>query len=173
MKALVVVDYEYDFVSSDGKLSFPQAVTIEGAIAEKVRNAKAEGTDVIFIRDAHGRDYMDTQEGRNLPFIHCDTEKGKSIYGKVGELSGGCPIYDKGSFGSVDLFEKMRSSDYTDVEICGVMTDICVLVNAALIKTALPEAVLTVDSRAVATNSDEKQKAALSVLKSIQVNVLE
>ena len=57
------------------------------------------------------------------------------------------------------------------VELCGVCTDICVVSNALLIKAALPEADLIVDSALCAGVTPEKHEAALETLRSCQVEV--
>ena len=74
---LFVIDYQNDFV--DGALGFPGAEKLDEKIAEKVR--RYGNGHVLFTRDTHFENYMDTQEGRNLPVPHCikDTEGWKAI----------------------------------------------------------------------------------------------
>lgn len=170
MKALIVVDYQYDFV--DGTLGFPGAADLEGPIAEKVREAKAEGTDVYFTMDCHGDDYLSTQEGRRLPVEHCSTPDGMKIYGSLEGLSERCTVIRKPSFGSTELFDIMRSRDYDEVELCGVVTNICVISNAVLVKTALPEARIVVDAGCVGSNDASLNEKALDVMEGLQIDVI-
>lgn len=55
-----------DFI--DGALGTKEAVVIVDNVAEAVRAFDGE---VIFTRDTHHDDYLETQEGRNLPVPHC------------------------------------------------------------------------------------------------------
>ena len=57
------------------------------------------------------------------------------------------------------------------IELCGVCTDICVVSNALLLKAALPEAELIVDSRLCAGVTPEKHAAALETMRSCQIDV--
>lgn len=68
-KALIVVDYQKDFV--DGALGFEKAVQLEQAICRKIEQAREQGEQILFTFDTHGEDYLQTQEGRNLPIEHC------------------------------------------------------------------------------------------------------
>ena len=78
----------------------------------------------------------------------------------------------KPSFGSAELFEYLKAEKFDKVELCGVVTNICVISNAVLAKTALPESEISVDSACVASNDDSLNKAALDVMQSLQINVL-
>ena len=68
-KLLVVVDYQNDFV--DGALGFPKAKLIEEGICDRIIEYENNGDDVIFTLDTHYEDYMETEEGKNLPVKHC------------------------------------------------------------------------------------------------------
>lgn len=171
-KALVVVDYQKDFV--DGALGFPKAVELESVICDKIQQARREGTEVIFTFDTHGEDYPQTQEGKNLPIPHCykDSE-GWQLYGAVAGLRQpqDC-CFEKPCFGSWELAEYAKEQGYEQVELCGVVSNICVLSNAVLLKAALPEAELLVDARATASNDDAINEKALDVLQGVQVKIL-
>ena len=62
MNILVVIDMQNDFI--DGSLGTKEAVAIVQAVVDKIKNF--EGT-VLATRDTHEENYLDTQEGRNLP----------------------------------------------------------------------------------------------------------
>ena len=174
-KLLIVVDYQKDFV--DGALGCPQAAALEAGIAEKIREYRAlgEGGEIIFTMDTHSRNYMDTQEGKNLPVPHCmDGEEGWQLYGEVAGLKEEQDlVFSKPTFGSLELADYLRNrgADYESVEFCGVVTNICVISNIAVVKAAMPDVPQIVDSRLVASNDDSLQEAALKVMESIHVQV--
>lgn len=171
-KLLIVVDYQADFVS--GTLGNPYAAAIEDRICSKITARRREGYDVWFTFDTHGTDYADTQEGRLLPVAHCwKGTPGWALYGKTaGLLSEGDRCFEKESFGSPELFEALRGSEYDTIELVGVVTNICVISNAVLAKTALPEAEVAVDASCTASNDPKLHEAALNVMESLQVTVI-
>ena len=173
MKALVVVDYQNDFV--DGALGFAGAELLEPIIVEKIERYYSECRNVYFTLDTHGEDYLRTMEGAKLPAPHCiKGTEGHKLYGRVAELalSEYGIVIEKPSFGSLELAEKLKEARYEAVEFCGLVTDICVISNVILAKAALPESQIIVDSRAVASFDKDKHAAALEVMKSVQVDVL-
>ena len=66
-KILIVIDMQNDFI--DAALGTKEAVSIVENVKEKIRSFPVE--DVIATMDTHGEDYMQTQEGKNLPVMHC------------------------------------------------------------------------------------------------------
>jgi nicotinamidase/pyrazinamidase len=169
-RALVVIDYQNDFV--DGTLGFPGAEDLEPRIAEKIEEAVADGDDVYFTLDCHGEDYLDTQEGRNLPIGHCMTADGRALHGRIAELAEGHPSSAKSAFGNLELAERMSAVGYGEVELCGLVTNICVISNAVILKSAMPEAVITVDARCVASYDKDLHEKALDVMKGLQISVI-
>lgn len=171
-KALVVVDYQVDFVS--GALGFAGAELLEPLIKEKIDKYHAENGDVYFTLDTHGGNYLDTAEGKKLPVPHCiKGTEGHKLYGKIAEcVRDGDIIIEKPSFGSLELAEMLRKAGYDEVEFCGLVTDICVVSNVILAKAALPESRVIVDSSVCASFDVEKHKAALEVMKSVQVDMI-
>lgn len=171
-KILIVVDYQKDFV--DGSLGFPGAVVLEDRIAEKITACRREGGEVAFTLDTHGEDYLETQEGRNLPVPHClRGTPGWELYGKIASL---CEKQDKRfekkAFGSLQLAEYLRDGRYDVVELCGVVSNICVLSNAVLAKAALPEAEIVVDASCTAGGDEAMHHKALELLRGVQVRVV-
>ena len=82
-KLLLVVEYQKDFV--DGALGFPGAAEPDAPIARKIARCRCPGEDVAFTLDTHGRDYLDTREGRKLPVPHClSASEGWKLYGAAG-----------------------------------------------------------------------------------------
>ncbi len=150
-KLLVVVDMQKDFI--DGALGTGEAVKILDPVKEKIRKAKAQGTDIVFTKDTHYKDYLMTQEGRKLPVPHC-------VKGTEGwEL-------DRG------LLELAQKAGYEEIELIGLCTDICVISNAMILKAALPEAVVRVDPSCCAGVTPESHRNALEAMKVCQIEVV-
>ena len=167
---LIVVDMQNDFI--DGALGTPEAVAIVPAAAEKIRSFPGP---VLFTRDTHTTDYLNTQEGRNLPVVHC--VKGTPGWELRPELQALCktaPI-DKPTFGSAKLGELLLSMDREDpiasVTLIGLCTDICVISNALLVKAFLPEVPVTVDAACCAGVTPESHRNALAAMKMCQIAV--
>lgn len=171
-KCLIAIDYQVDFVT--GTLGFEKAKSLDGIIAEKIDNCRKGGGEIIFTFDTHYGNYLYTLEGRHLPIAHCtEGTEGHRLYGKTASrLRPGDKYFFKSSFGSAELFDYLRSKKFESIELCGVVTDICVISNAVLAKTAQPETEIIVDSRAVASNDDCKNQAALDVMSSLQIMVI-
>lgn len=170
-RLLIVVDYQNDFVT--GSLGFEEAEQIEGILCEKIRKAREEGVDLLFTLDTHGEDYLETQEGRNLPVPHCIREtSGWELCEPAAALRGDAPLLEKGSFGSAELIRFLQEGEYESVELCGVVTSICVLSNAVLAKAALPEAEIRIDARATADSSEQLRQEAFDLMERLQMVVL-
>jgi nicotinamidase-related amidase len=170
-KILVVIDYQNDFVN--GALGFEKAVKLEDSIALKIEQYKNNGDEVVFTFDTHTIDYLNTQEGRNLPIQHC--VKGTHGWELYGKIAGFCDdktrCFEKNTFGSMEMAEYLKQNEYEQVELVGVVSNICVISNAILAKAALPEAQIIVDSTCVASNDGNLNIAALDVMKSLQIKI--
>ena len=169
MKLLIVIDMQNDFI--DGSLGTKEAVAIVPAVSEKIKKARAAGETVIFTRDTHQKCYLESQEGKNLPVVHCvEGSEGWQISDKleVGESR----IFNKPSFGSMELADYAASLEgLEEIELVGLCTGICVISNAFILKAKLPEVPITVDASCCACVSPESHKTALSAMKLCQVNV--
>ena len=173
MKTLIVVDMQKDFV--DGSLGSKEAVAIVPNVKKKISEYVANGDKIVYTRDTHGEDYLETNEGKHLPVKHCikDTD-GWQIYD--GLYVDGCSIIDKGAFGfpfwnqipatSVDL------PNSEEIEVIGLCTDICVVSNALILKAQFPEHKITVDSSCCAGVTPESHEAALTTMKMCQIEVI-
>lgn len=162
-KLLVVVDMQNDFV--DGALGTAEAKAIVPAVVEKVVKATNAHTDVVFTRDTHGENYLDTKEGQMLPVAHCicGTE-GWQIIPQLEAYTINKKIFDKPTFGSLALMEYVLGEQFDDIEVIGLCTDICVISNVMLLKAALPEAEITVDSSCCAGVTPESHEGALTAM---------
>lgn len=173
MKCLIVVDYQVDFVS--GSLGNAAAAALDAGIAARIRRARERGEDVIFTLDTHEDNYLFTREGKYLPVPHCirGTE-GHGLYGEVAKAR--CPedaLFCKETFGSKELFAHLLEKQYQEIELCGVVTNICVISNAVLAKTALPEADVRVNAALCASNDAALHQKALDVMASFQIDIVE
>ncbi len=172
MNCLIVVDYQNDFVS--GALGNGAAAKLDEGIAALIQRRREQGWEILFTLDTHEADYMTTREGRYLLVPHCirGTE-GYALYGEVAKVQRPEDgVFCKETFGSKGLYEHMRRNGYERIEMCGVVTNICVISNAVLAKTALPEADVAVHGALCASNDSALHQAALDVMKSFQVDII-
>ncbi len=169
-KLLLVIDMQNDFVT--GSLGSKEAEKIVYNVKEKIEQYKSNNYNIIFTRDTHFENYLDTQEGKNLPVVHC--VKGTNGHEIINELdTTGFEVIDKPSFGSIELSEKIAQGNYEEVELCGLCTDICVVSNAIILKAKLPETLISVNSKCCAGVTVESHNSALTTMKMCQVNVID
>ena len=168
-KILIVVDVQKDFV--DGALGTKEAVDIIPRVKAKIAEYKHNGDQIIFTRDTHTPDYLDTSEGKHLPVVHCvkDTE-GWEIYSGLDTEN--AKIIDKPSFGYLDWAKHIENCEDLELELIGLCTDICVISNALILKALFPEAEINVDSSACAGVTPETHNAALKSMQMCQINIL-
>lgn len=178
MKILVVVDMQNDFIS--GSLGTKEAQAIVPKVVQKIK----EWDGYIYVtQDTHKEDYLDTQEGKNLPVEHCILhtwgheieknidnamrEREEDVYG----------FFYKNTFGSyelaLDLSNLNKEGDSIDeIQLVGVCTGICVISNALLIKAFLPETKISVDASYCACVTPESHKRALEAMKLCQIEII-
>jgi nicotinamidase-related amidase len=170
-KLLVVVDMQKDFV--DGALGTKEAEQIVPAVVEKIRSYDIK--DVFVTYDTHQENYMDTQEGHNLPVKHCvEGTEGWELNAAVKEAVAGATIVKKPTFGSTELAQQIKSiaeKEEIEVELIGLCTDICVVSNALVLKAFMPEVHISVDSSCCAGVTPQKHEAALETMRSCQIDV--
>ena len=173
-QCLVVIDCQNDFVT--GSLGSPAAQSIMPGLLARVQN---HAGPVLFTRDTHYTDYLSSREGRILPVEHClEGSEGWEIVDALDAFrtEHDCPVFDKETFGSVPLAEKIaemaKSGLVTSVELTGLCTDICVVSNALLIRSFVPELDVFVNASLCAGTSEAAHKAALQTMASCQVIVL-
>lgn len=172
-KCLIIVDMQNDFI--DGSLSNKSAQDIIPAILEELRTGGYE--HIVFTRDTHTKNYLNTPEGKRLPVEHCimGTEGWELNQEILEDACFGCDsisFFDKPTFGSLGLLSHIQSQgDFDEVVVCGTCTDICVVSNVLILKTMKPDLNITVLGDACAGLTPEKHQAALEVMKSCQINV--
>ncbi len=168
MKFLIVVDMQVDFIT--GSLGSALAKAIVPNVVKKVENF--DGT-VIFTRDTHLSNYLDTQEGKKLPVKHCikDTQ-GWEICDELKPYVK--TVVDKPTFGSIVLPDVIRScnQEVEEIVLCGLCTDICVISNAMVLKTSFPEAKIVVDASCSAGVTKESHDTALKAMQAVQIEIL-
>lgn len=167
---LIVVDMQKDFI--DGALGTEEARKIVPKVKEKIQNFSGK---VLFTRDTHEKDYLDTQEGHNLPVPHCiRNTPGWQIHPDLETLRKEFPI-DKVTFGSTELGNILKVADGEEpiqsVTLVGLCTDICVISNALLIKAFLPEAEIIVDASCCAGVTQKSHRTALEAMQSCQIRI--
>lgn len=167
---LIVVDMQNDFI--DGALGTAEAQKIVPKVAQKIRDFSGK---IIFTRDTHEENYMETQEGKNLPVPHCirGTE-GWQISSVLQEYCKEQPI-DKLTFGSSELAALLAAENKKEtvesVTLIGLCTDICVISNALLAKAFLPEAKIIVDASCCAGVTPESHDNAIKAMKVCQITI--
>jgi nicotinamidase-related amidase len=171
-KLLIVVDMQNDFI--DGSLGTKEAEAIVENVKNKIRNYAAE--DIFVTMDTHEADYLDSQEGKNLPVEHCiKGTAGWEIREDIKDLLGDAKIVEKPTFGSMDLacqISEIAENENIEIELVGLCTDICVVSNALLLKAAMPEVKISVDSSCCAGVTPDNHEAALTTMKSCQIEVM-
>ena len=172
-KLLLVIDMQNDFI--DGALGTKEAEAIVPNVVKRIQ--EFEG-DVLYTRDTHSEDYMETQEGKNLPVPHCI--KGTPGWELCPELkalrdAGHSPVLDKLTFGAKDLpayLETRYPRGLESVELIGLCTDICVISNAMVLKAFFPELPVSVTASCCAGVTPESHENALNAMKMCQIAVL-
>lgn len=181
MKTLIVVDMQNDFI--DGSLANPAAAAIVKPMAEYIKNFDEYG-DIIFTMDTHYHDYLNTQEGKNLPIEHClygtegweineklfeaIKERYSEDYKKVGNWF----AVTKDSFGDISELEDKLDANTDEIYLCGTCTDICVISVALNLKARFPEIKMYCIADLCAGLTPEKHAAALEVMRSCQIEVI-
>ena len=171
---LFVIDYQNDFV--DGALGFPGAEALDAGIAAKVRSYGPG--HVLFTRDTHFENYLDTREGRLLPVVHCiKGTPGWELYGEtaraVAEVN--APAIDKLVFG-MDITDPATAAvlpaSADEIELVGLVSNICVVSNACVLQAKYPEARIIVDAKLTASMDLCLHEKVLDVLEGFQVKVI-
>lgn len=163
-RTLIVIDMQNDFI--DGALGTPEAQAIVPKVKEKIGEYAKRGDEIIYTRDTHQSNYLDTPEGKKLPVPHCiEGTDGWQV--ADGLMTEGSEVINKPSFG----WTGWEGRRFEKVELVGLCTDICVVSNALILKAQYPEAEISVDSSCCAGVTVESHKAALLTMKMCQVDV--
>jgi len=171
-RLLIVVDMQNDFI--DGALGTKEAEAIVEKVVKKIEEWDG---DIVFTLDTHFSDYLSTQEGRNLPVMHCiENTDGWQINGKVKAAAEKkdktVGMFKKVTFGSAALAEFIKDGNYECAEFIGLCTDICVISNVMVTKAAAPEMPITVDASCCAGVTPQSHKNALEAMKMCQISIV-
>lgn len=176
-KLLVVVDMQNDFIN--GALGTKEAEEIVGNVVNKIKKYQRNGDSIIFTKDTHFDDYLETNEGKRLPVTHCiKGTDGWEISKEIQEICdlNNYRVYEKVTFGSSELAKDLAAGvydKYSGIELIGICTDICVVSNTLLIKTFLPEKPISVDAACCAGITPESHRNALEVMKMCHIDIME
>ncbi len=174
-KALISIDYTYDFVADDGKLTAGQpAQAISQTIAKVTQEAYERGDYIFFTIDAHDADDPFHPESRLFPPHNIKGTSGRDLYGPLAnfyaENKADSRLFwlDKrhySAFSGTDLDIRLRERGVDTVVLTGVLTDICVL-HTAISAYNLGYKIEVVTD-AVASLTDEAQAFALNHLEHV------
>ena len=175
MKILLVIDMQNDFL--EGALRNEEGIKIIPKVVEKINEYKRNNDIVIATLDTHQTNYLDTQEGKNLPVTHCVKDTyGWQIQKDIMDALGDALLFEKPTFGSTELASYLKEKyehiqTELEIEIIGVCTDICVISNAMLIKANLPEAQIAVLKDLCAGVTVESHQNALTAMSMCQIEI--
>jgi len=159
MKALIIVDMVYDFIDSKGALYIgPVAEEVVSQVKKRLEEYRSKGLPVIYTNDRHIKDD-----------IEFELFPAHSIHGSGGdevitELSPGPDerVIDKRRFSAfvgTDLDITLRDKGIEEIELAGVVTNICILYTAAMARMYGYK--VTVSQKAVASFDQEAHNFAL------------
>ena len=140
MKALINIDYTYDFVAVDGALTCGEpGQRFEGKIVALTKEFMESGDYVVFAIDVHDNGDEFHPETKLFPPHNLRGTSGRELFGSLKE------VYERNrqlenvafmnktrysAFAGTDLEIKLRERGITEVHLVGVCTDICVLHTA-------------------------------------------
>ena len=168
-KVLVVIDMQNDFI--DGALGTKEAQVMLPRLVEKLEREEAL---LVFTQDTHGADYLETQEGKNLPVPHCiEGTEGHALDNAIAAAVDGIPASRiiRKPFGSLELPKVIAGLEPDAIELVGLCTDICVIANAMILKAVFPEVPVSVDASCCAGVTPQSHENALQAMKMCQVVV--
>ncbi len=178
-KILIVVDMQNDFI--DGVLGNPynKEVVLPNVI-KKVKQANRNGNYVFFTCDTHfQRDFHESIEGQRLP-LHCEfNTHGWQINEELSKVVNSSPILVwKPTFGKLNWKEYIGHlvdddvDENTEIELCGLCTDICVVSNALILRAMYPNNKITIDSSCCGGTTPEAHESALTVMRSCMIDIV-
>lgn len=165
-KALIVIDMQNDFIT--GPLGNPDCRSVVPNIVQTIQQGSYD--QIIFTRDTHTENYLQTQEGRNLPVEHCiQGTEGWNIIDELSGIADQHTIIDKITFGSMKLPDYLKDNE--EIDLVGVCTGICVISNAMILKAAYPETKISVIASATACVTPESKQTALDAMELCQITI--
>ncbi|WP_215146066.1 cysteine hydrolase family protein [Exiguobacterium qingdaonense] len=134
MRALIVIDYTFDFIADSGRLTCGKpGQEIEERIVELIGTFSTEDY-VVIANDVHDAGDTFHPETTLFPPHNIRGTEGRELYGAVKEASKQADHWiDKtrySAFSGTDLDLRLRERGITEIHLVGVCTDICVLHTA-------------------------------------------
>lgn len=174
MKILIAVDMQNDFIS--GSLGTKEAQSIVPKVKKRLNKAIDEKYKIIFTKDTHYDDYLNTAEGKKLPIKHCIKETyGWEIHPEL--RIDNALIIEKNTFGSLKLLDILKDLNkkepIEEIELLGLCTDICVISNDLLIKAAFIDTPIKVNRNLCAGVTPQSHENALSTMEMCQIDVVD
>ena len=167
-KLLIVVDMQNDFVNGALKAEGGEETAV--SVRELIKRERAKGTEIVYTKDLHGENYLETREGKFLPVPHCIRgPKGAEFVDGI--YIDNAKVFEKETFASVALMKYVRDGLYDKILLAGICTDICVISNALLLSAYCPQAKIAVCAAACAGTTKKKHLSALDVMKSCQIEI--
>ncbi len=172
MEALIIIDYQNDFVCGD--LGFNGAEKILPNILQKVNEASHENKDIIFTMDTHDENFRKTKHGiKSSSVLDPQIDTAWDIYGPLKDfLPNSTRVFKKNTFGSIDLALFLQSKQYENIEFSGLVSHICVLVNVILAQTFSPKSHIIVDSNCIASPDLSLHQKAIDIMKELKIDVI-
>lgn len=168
MRALLLIDLQKDFVETGGALYFPGAESVLPPVLELVEKYKEENLPIITTQDWHEED---DAEFRIWP-KHCvKNSDGAELVKPLKDALAG---YEKhitirktrySAFYGTNLDEIIKSYNIDEVEVCGVVTHICVLFTVEELRNRGIRTI--VRKEAVASYDEDLHTCALRLMREI------
>lgn len=166
---LIVVDYQNDFV--DGALGFDGASAIESRIKNHIQAMREKGGDILFTLDTHDDSYLESEEGKHLPVEHCiKGTQGHQLREEIAALkTEKDKVFEKTTFPSLAMANHLKAQKYDQIFLVGLVSNICVISNAVMAKSACPNAEIIVDASATASYDYTLHEKALDVMEGLHI----
>ncbi len=169
---LIIVDMQNDFI--DGSLGFDKARTIIPAITNLISKFQNSNNEIIFTQDTHFKDYLQTTEGQNLPIIHCiKGTRGHEICDDLKPFISHYKVFEKSGFGSLEIGNFIKNSDFKQIFLVGLVSDICVISNAIVAKSALQSGEIYVIKDATQSPNEQMREKTFEILQNLHINCID
>ncbi len=104
---------------------------------------------------------------------HClENTEGWQLYGKIHDLAKNDKKIIKETFGSLALGNYLKNKQYNEITLVGVVSNICVISNAIIIKAALPEASIIIDCLGIASNDPLLEQKSIDIMENLHMKII-
>ncbi|HEY8542868.1 MAG TPA: isochorismatase family cysteine hydrolase [Pseudothermotoga sp.] len=168
MRALIVIDVQNDFVQKNGALYFTGAERVIAPVVDLVEKAIEDHEVIVTTQDWHD---PDDAEFAMWP-VHCvKNTHGAEIVEPIKKQLEGYERYFKiyktrySAFYGTNLDEILNKFSITEVDVCGVVTHICVFFTVEELRNRGIE--VTVHEKAIASYDSELHRFAIRMMREI------